>query len=214
MSYHEAIADGIPIRVDRAGFDQYCPPCRLCGSPVPSWSYISGTQYTCRKCREIMVIENVKKETETSSDKQCARLERAIKRISKVSNIEPYSEGIAWIKGQLGRKGYFQSTEEVMVALELIRRGITACHQVAVHNYKVDFVIADLKVALEIDGAIYHGKDRIKREQQRDEVIVYKLGEGWELIRISTDNINKNITKLIPAIKAILAKRKEMLCRC
>jgi very-short-patch-repair endonuclease len=29
-------------------------------------------------------------------------------------------------------------------------------------------------------------------------VIKWKLGDDWEVIRINTDNINTNITKLIP----------------
>ena len=96
-----------------------------------------------------------------------------------------------------------------MVALELARRGVNAHHQVKVFEYTVDFVLPEMKVVLEIDGAPYHGKDRQKYQQTRDDVIKWKLGDGWEVIRINTDNINTNITKLIPGIRAVLNSRKK-----
>lgn len=102
---------------------------------------------------------------------------------------------------------WYQSTEEIMVALELLKQGFEVHHQVKVYDYRVDFVIPDLKVALEVDGSIYHNKNT--KETIRDEVIAQKLGDGYEVIRISTDNINTNITKLLPAIKAVLYTRTK-----
>lgn len=94
-----------------------------------------------------------------------------------------------------------------MVALELIRRGVKAKHQVKIYNYSVDYVLPELKVALEIDGPMHkvHGHD--KEEAIRDELITSALGEGFQLIRIPTDDINLNVTKLLPAIRAVLKYR-------
>lgn len=97
-----------------------------------------------------------------------------------------------------------------MVAMELIRKGVKAHHQVKVYNYSVDFVLPDLKVALEIDGKLYHGKDKEKYSEERDMLICDKLGEGWEIIHIDTDNINRNVTKLMVAINAVLRRRKKI----
>ena len=66
-----------------------------------------------------------------------------------------------------------------------------------------------MKVILEIDGPIYHGKDKERYQQIRDDAIQRKFGEGWEVIRIKTDCINMNITKLLPGIRAVLEKRKK-----
>ena len=96
-----------------------------------------------------------------------------------------------------------------MVALELIRRNIRANHQVKVFNYTVDFVLRDMKVILGIDGPVYHGKEREKYQEMRDDAIRWKFGEEWEVIRIKTDCINTNITKLIPAIKQVLNHREK-----
>ncbi len=138
------------------------------------------------------------------------KLQNAVKRISKITDIAHYKDAIRLVEGNLNRTGWYQSTEEIMVALELIRRGVKASHQVKILDYSVDFILPDMKVSLEIDGKIYHGKDRQKYESLRDEVITNKLGEGWEMIRISTDNINKNVTKLIPGINAVLKRKKSL----
>lgn len=50
---------------------------------------------------------------------------------------------------------------------------------------------------------------RKKMEAMRDEVIVDNLGRDYELIRISTENINLNVTKIMKAIDVVLKKRKE-----
>lgn len=49
---------------------------------------------------------------------------------------------------------------------------------------------------------------RKKMEAMRDEVIVDNLGRDYELIRISTENINLNVTKLMKAVDTVLKKRK------
>lgn len=95
----------------------------------------------------------------------------------------------------------------MLVALELFRRKVVAQHQVRVFEYTIDFLLPEMKVILEIDGSIYHGRDRERREQIRDELISEKL--GCEVIRIPTDNINKNVTLLLPAISVVLRNRKR-----
>ncbi len=76
-------------------------------------------------------------------------------------------------------------------------------------EYSVDFVLPEYKVALEVDGTIFHGKEKLRQQQLRDEAVIWKLGCGWEVIRISTDNINTNITKIVPAIEAVIEKRAK-----
>ena len=209
MSRHEAIQDGICIGTDSAGYPCYYPPCRFCGTPVYTWSYKSGTQYACSSCRVEAVAHEKKKMEEGTLDKKEQKLETAIKRIAKVTAIGPYDRAIRLVRKRLHKSGWFQSTEETMVALELVRRGVKAHHQVKVYEFTVDFVLTELKVALEIDGPLYHGKDKRNYQENRDDAIVRKLGDGWQVIRISTVNINENITRLLPGIQAVLARRKN-----
>lgn len=208
MSYHEALADGIPIEM-HGGYNWYYPPCHICGSPVPSWNYLRNAKYACRDCKEILVEMHHREMSQESSDKKEKRLSMAIKQISKVADISEYEAAIKKVSEDLHNPGWFQSKEEVMVAIELFKNGVEAQHQVKIYDYSVDFVLPEYKVALEIDGAIFHGKDKEEREILRDELIVSKLGDGWEVIRIQTDNINTNVTKLLPAIRAVKKYRRN-----
>lgn len=209
MSYQDAIKDGIPIEKDSKGFNWYYPPCRICGASVTSWSYIRGTQYICQECRRELVILEHQTKLDANRDKKLKKLKTAIKRISDKTDIKPYKTAIAWVEKNLYKSGWFQSTEEIMTALELIRRNVKAYHQVRVYDYFADFILPDYKVVLEIDGKPFHGKDRAEKERIRDEVVADKFGVGWEVIRIDTENINTNITNLVPAIKAVLKERHK-----
>jgi len=210
MSYKDAIEDGILTEKDSNGFDWYYPPCRICGAPVGVWKYIHGAEYTCKGCRESLIaFKNNDKKT-TSKSKKEKKLAEAVKRIGKVADIAKYDEAIIKVRNNFDNPLFYQSTEEIMVALELLRKGIVGYHQVCVYNYRVDFVIPQYKVALEIDGVPFHGKEKQNYAQQRDEIIVGKLGNDYEIIHITTSSINTNITRLIPAIKAVLKKRRRV----
>lgn len=208
MSYPEAKEDGIHTEIHK-GYTWYYPPCKICGAPVPSWNYVRGTPYTCPECRKLLVEGELRQKDEQVLGKKEKRLNRAIKRISKVADIEKYSKAIETVRKNLDRPQWFQSTEEIMTAMELVRRGVKAYHQVKVYDYRVDFVLPDYKVALEIDGELYHGRDREASSRIRDEAIANKFGDGWEVIHIRTENINMNVTRLLPAIKAVLKRRKK-----
>ena len=207
MSYIDAVNDHIPIKKDSRGYAIYLPPCHICGTPVTSWSYLPNHTYTCADCKAELEYAHAESYI-VEKQKEC--LKRAVKRISEKTDIAKYSSAIKWVNEHLGHSGWFQSTEEVMVALELIRRKVKAHHQVKIYNYRVDFVLPEFKVALEIDGKLFHGKERKQYEKIRDDAICDKLGEGWEMIRIDTENINMNITRLIPAIKAVLKRRNRI----
>lgn len=208
MGWYEALEDGIKIGKDKNNTNCYYPPCHICGTAVYSWSYTRGTQYICKDCRAELVRQTREEGNLISTDKKEKKLKNAIKRISKVTNISAYENAIRLVKKNLNKPGWYQSTEEIMVALELVRRGVKAHHQVKIFDYSVDFILPDMKVALEIDGKLFHGKDRLEYQTKRDEAIANKLGDGWEIIRITTDNINMNVTKLITGINAVLKRRK------
>ena len=205
MSYHEAVRDGIPYSQRQDGMTAYYPPCHYCSSPAYSLTYIPGAKYVCPQCRQMILSEKLA-EGQTENGK---RLDRAVKRISNVADINEYKSGIEWVRMNLNHPSWFQSTEEVMVALELIRNEVKAHHQVRVYGYTVDFVLPDMKVALEIDGSIFHEGSRGRNQAMRDELIANMLGDGYEVIHIKTENINTNVTKLLPAIRAVLSRRKR-----
>ncbi|MCD7921228.1 MAG: DUF559 domain-containing protein [Clostridiales bacterium] len=209
MSYREAVEDKIPRERDAKGFDWYYPLCHICGAPVHTWKYVRGTKYVCDGCRDYFREQKKLEQDVGQTEKKEKRLQTAIKRISRVAEIGFYHDAIECVRGKLETPGWFQSTEEIMTALELLRCGVRIHHQVKVYAYSVDFILPDLHVALEIDGRVFHGKDKIRQQEMRDRLIAEKLGEGWQVIRIDTDNINTNVTKLLPVIKAVLRERKK-----
>lgn len=138
MSWREAIEDGITIVKDNNNFNCYYPSCHICKAPVYSWSYIRGAQYTCIDCRTELAQIMREDSNDTISGKKQKKLQAAIKRISKVANIALYKHAIHVVEQSLNKTGWYQSTEEIMVALELIRRDVKAHHQVRIFDYIVD----------------------------------------------------------------------------
>jgi len=209
MSYYEALADNVRIGRDKLGFQAYYPSCKLCGEEVMSWSYKRNANYRCVACKE---DENNTLETlsiDLRKNEKQRKLDTAIKRISKVTDIKNYERAIKCVEKKLGKAGWFQSSEEIMVALELIKRGIKAHHQVKINKYRVDFLLPEEKIVLEVDGSVFHRKDTKSYEHFRDDVITLALGVEWEVIRISTENINKKLTNLYAAIKALKKDRQN-----
>ncbi|MFT8937422.1 hypothetical protein [Liquorilactobacillus sp.] len=106
----------------------------------------------------------------------------------------------------------FQSSDEMMAAIELVRKRVHTKAQFKIRKRRVDFLLPDLKVALEIDGALHRFK--IGKDSEREIEIMNNLkkdfGGNWEVIRIPTDLIEKNLTRLVPAIKALYNKRQKL----
>jgi very-short-patch-repair endonuclease len=95
----------------------------------------------------------------------------------------------------------FDSADEVIAAIVLIKNGLQVKMQCKVGRYQIDIVIPEKKIALEIDG----DRHRLKRDYDtwRDIEIKNALGDGWEIVRISTSHIEKDCEKLIKAIDAV-----------
>lgn len=210
MAYKDAITDGIRIQKDKYGADWYYPKCHLCGEEVPSLNYRRGIKYTCKACK----LENRKREkittTQAKIEKRQKMLSKAIARISKHTSIKKYEKAIAVVE-QMTDECYhaFDSTEEIMVALVLLQNDIQFRHQVRFGaRYTADFVLDEQKVVLEVDGDIYHGKEKQDYQRFRDDLIIAALGPEWEMLRIKTSTINQNVTRLPKAIKLAVERRK------
>jgi len=210
MGHYEAIRDG--IRHSKTGFNNYYYPlCQYCGKEVVSFGYIAGRKYTCQECKLEKKLADKQLKNEDMLPVKQKKLEIAIKRIRKIADIEKYDHAIKVVESKLETHGWFDSTEEIMVALELIRKKIKARHQVKMGTrYRADFVLPEMKIVLEVDGKIFHAGERKKRERLRDDLILLALGPEWEVVRITDDLINQDITKLLPAINKLVAKRKWM----
>lgn len=82
--------------------------------------------------------------------------------------------------------------------------GLTLQAQVPVANYRLDFLV-DKKLVVEVDGAAYHSSpDAIKRDAERDKVLVEK---GFRVLRIPAKTILYNPRE---AIRLVSEARNEM----
>jgi very-short-patch-repair endonuclease len=198
MPYAEAIAHGIPVKDNKRGFSAYYPPCHICGEGVYSWAYLPGNIYTCRRCK---ILKRVQHRSDTN--KKSKMLEEALTRISLVANIRLYDDAVNQIKKSLDKSGWFERTEEIMVALELIHSGIKAYHRVKVQRYRVDYVLPDEKLVLEISGPLLSDEGNWVNQQKRKKAIIAEFGEGWDVVNISTDYVNTNVTKLMTVINTL-----------
>lgn len=202
MSIIEAKEDGIEY-----SNGWYKIPCEACGKGiVKRTAYSRKRSYVCDNCK---AIERGKSDV-AALDKKEAKFRTAVNRIeSCVGNIDEYKNAIAVVHRTLHRTGWYRSTEEIMAAIELLHHGIRTIHQQKIGKYHADFVLPDYKVLLEIDGKPYHNRDTLEREGLRDGTILLMMGVDWEIVRIDTANLNRDIRQLVPAIEAVLEHRRK-----
>lgn len=210
MGYNDAIQDGVRIKSQgKGGYTKYYPLCHICDAEVMSYKYVSGHKYTCKQCKLEMKSTDVETRQRINYKVKERKLENALKRFEKCRyyNTNKYEEAINKTHEILHTDGWFDSTEEIMVAIELVQKKIKFHHQVRFGRYRVDFVLPDLKIVLEVDGTIFHTDKTKDKEKIRDNMIILALGPEWEVIRITDEHINKNVTRLTQAIKKIMQQR-------
>lgn len=95
----------------------------------------------------------------------------------------------------------YDSSYETIAAIVLVQNHIMTKMQYRIGKYQVDFLLPELGIVLEIDGE-RHKYTKCK-DSRRDEEIKQALGYGWEIIRIKTDYLDMNASKLVKAIKAV-----------
>jgi very-short-patch-repair endonuclease len=233
MSYQDAVRDGIRIAEEYKRI-VYFPHCVYCGKEVKTWFYFSEYGYSCVECEALKRLKvrqeraekrareraekgivpvptaKQKEKAEKAKTKNESMIVRAIKRINGMTDIGQYEQAIKKVQTEMESGMVFQSSDEVMVALELSRKNISYRTQVKFGPYRADFVLDDDKVVLEVDGKLYHTEDREFNSNLRDALILAALGPKWELVRITDDNINRQITQLTKAIaRAIEYKKKD-----
>lgn len=209
MPFADAVHDEIRFESGfPGGQTSYFPLCAICGEEVKTLHYKSGAKYTCQKCKlEQYLSDKVSKEADLCVEKD-KKFKRAVERISKMDRGRGrYSTAIQVIHKKLCTPGWFDSTEEIMVAIELVRKRVRARHQVKFGRYRADFVLPEEKIVLEVDGEPFHNENTREKERIRDDLIVLALGPEWDVIRIPTALINQNLCRLVPAIRKVKEKR-------
>lgn len=100
----------------------------------------------------------------------------------------------------------FDSSYEVLTAIVLVHNRIYSRMQYKIGKYQVDFLLPEVGVVLEIDGDRH--KHRKEYDRKRDEFIKKELGYGWDIIRIKTDYLDMNASKIPKAINTVVEYRE------
>lgn len=193
MGYRDALEDGIELYGN-----QYKIPCEICGRKLIRTQYSRKRTYICDYCKglikkkEKILLSETLAQVETKAEK---RFNKAIERIEKqVKNFHEYESAIRVAKTKAELYG---SIPEAMVAIQLLKLKYKIIPQQKIGKYRVDFVIPDEKIVIEVDGSLYH-KNIYKTD--REAFIQMSLGLQWRIIHIPAELIEKNITKLQEAI--------------
>ena len=81
--------------------------------------------------------------------------------------------------------------------------------QVQVGKYRLDFAHNQTKVAIELDGYTYHGRDAaFKHDRERDR---WLSSQGWTVLRFHGDEVRENGSKIIREVRQIISKRKWVI---
>ena len=179
--------------------------CWICNNEI-KYSESNLRRY-CEECKE-------KHEAEVKHDKELyvilkkkAMFERAMELMEKQGcQMGKYRSAAIIVQKYLyANLDKFDSADEIVAAIVLIKNGLQIKTQVKIGKYQVDILIPSLKVALEIDGIMHTFK---RCESERDRYIESELGPEWDVLRIGTHHIENKADNLVKAITAL----KEYRC--
>lgn len=183
-----AIQDGVEVLNGKYGRNSYLIPCEKCGRKLRRTQYSRKRTYICDYCKGVIKKKQLAKECE-SITKYDKRFENAVREIEKqVFDFEDYEKYIQIAKTRAYSYG---SIPEAMVAIELLKLKNKIIPQQKIGKYKVDFLIPNKKIVIEVDGIVYH-----KETTERDAIIQISLGLDWKIIHIPAEKIRKDIKKL------------------
>lgn len=164
----------------------------------------------CADCLNAYRERRAKEKAEYVRLKKELMFERAIRVLEK-QNIDIYQfreAAFAVLGFARENPNKFSSAYEMIAAMVLINNRIKVKTQFKVAEYRVDFLLPELKVALEIDGGMHEYK--LYKDNERDIKIRSVLGNEWEIVRIKAEYIEENAKRLVDAIKAIRNEKKKI----
>lgn len=174
--------------------------CWMCGKEI-SHSDSNARQY-CKECED-------KHNAELKHDKELYAIlkkkvmfERAMELMEKQGcKMGKYRNATIVVQKYLyANPDKFDSADEIVAAIVLIKNGLQIKTQIKIGKYQVDILIPSLNVVLEIDGVMH--KLRLC-ESERDRYIESELGPDWDVLRIGTHHIETKADNLVKAITAL-----------
>lgn len=178
----------------------------LYSNPVPDESQ----RCYCKRCFDNTMAELREENKTYIRIKKKRMFERALDRMEhqKIPMYD-YREAINTVEEYFAENlDKFDSSYEIMAAIVLIHNHIHIRPQYKIDRYQVDFLLDEDHIVLEIDGDRH--KSHKKYDSGRDADIKRILGNDWEIIRISTECLDMNVTRLVTAIEAVLDNRYKL----
>lgn len=167
----------------------------------------------CHECFAKVRAEHSHDKDEYLHYKKKLMLERAVRSLEKQAlDIYMYKDIISdlweYIKEQPDK---FDSSYEMIAAIILIENEIKSKMQYKVGRYRVDFLVPEYKIALEIDGGLH--ENTLYRDNTRDIELRRALGADWETVRIGTKYLDQNAKALPDAMFAIKEEKQKLRAR-
>lgn len=173
--------------------------------PVPD----DSQRCFCKKCFDAFMTEQIEDNKAYVRLKKKRMFARALDLMEhqKIPMYD-YREAINTVQEYfMNNLDKFDSSYEIMAAIVLIYNHIHIKPQAKIDRYQVDFMLDEEHIILEIDGDRH--KLRKGYDSGRDADIKRILGKDWEIIRISTECLDMNVTKLVSAIEAVMDNRHK-----
>lgn len=191
----------IELKEAKKNDKQKSSSCWVCEKPTKTKH--KHRRVYCDYCYEQKVKTDAEDKATYDKLRRKMMFERAIKMLEnqeKQINIANYKEAIKVVGEYIEENPTkFHSTEEVVATMELIKNRIHTKIEIPIAGYMFDFMLPELKVLLEIDG--YRHETTQERDARKDLEAVREMGDGWEVVRIPTLYIAKNIKQLVPYVR-------------
>ena len=162
----------------------------------------------CSKCaKEVEAKEKEERELYIKLKKR-EMFRKAVRILEKQdTKMYDYKDAIEVVEEHVeNHPDKFDSSYEVLAAIVLVHNRIYSKMQYKVGRYQVDFLLPELFVVLEIDGERHVHKKAY--DTKRDIQLQQMLGDGWDIIRIKTDYLDKDAKKLPDAIRKVVEHRQ------
>lgn len=173
--------------------------CLFCGVALDD----KNKRYICEDCERKMKLLKQLNKLDDSKEK----IEKTVKKYLR-RNCD-YQEERDNIATKILKNGfYFGSADETCFALQLEKEGIVYYPNYKVENYRVDFLLPNMKRIIEIDGEIYHTDEH--KDFLRERSIMRSIGEEYEIVRIPASYVPKYIIKNLKEIIDFIVDKRKM----
>lgn len=185
--------------------------CWKCGKPIPQDDFSGQTRRFCEQCYEAYAEEYKPITVQYAILRNRVMFERAMRIMERaccdMTRYKKYANAV--MKHSRDNPEKYRSADEMITAVVLLESGHDIEMNVSVSHYRIDILISDMKIALEVDGE-RHTRTQKGYEGKRDVEIRSKLGKEWEIVRLPVKYIEQQPEKIPEAVQALYNNMKAI----